>query len=320
MLQHAAEIDLDIDPIGPELKHFGRFTPAAMRARLRELYEERPDVEVLRHLTDLKGMLSWAQSVGVCTDPQLAALTAPIAPLEIRQITAASDPAMFLYTGWHDLMCFLTIHGRRTVLSRDPVRVLDFGCGGGRLLRYFVPVTDHWDAVGVEVNRAMATWCDSALAGTRTLHISTEPPIPLPDRSFDFIYSFSVFSHLDDASATAWRHELTRLLEPGGLLVVTKHGIPSLRWIQRSPRHQHEFGIEPEHAAEIEAQILADGSAFVPYPRHAQLTTEVGAHYGNTFITADHVHRRWPSDELEILAHRQGGLRSHDIIVARRRL
>ncbi len=45
-----------------------------------------------------------------------------------------------------------------------------------------------------------------------------------PDRSFDLVYSLSVFTHLTESVGLAWIEELTRVLKPGGHLVITTHG------------------------------------------------------------------------------------------------
>src|SRR5262249_52993858 len=57
------------------------------------------------------------------------------------------------------------------------------------------------------------------------------PPTPLPAESFDFIYAFSVFSHLGEAPHLRILEELRRLLRPGGLLVVTTRPRDWFSWV-----------------------------------------------------------------------------------------
>jgi SAM-dependent methyltransferase len=44
------------------------------------------------------------------------------------------------------------------------------------------------------------------------------------DQSFDLIYAFSVFTHLDVAAQKAWLDEFRRILRPGGNLLLSVHG------------------------------------------------------------------------------------------------
>ena len=45
-----------------------------------------------------------------------------------------------------------------------------------------------------------------------------------PNQSFDLVYAFSVFTHLDIKAQKAWRDELRRILRPRGILLLTVHG------------------------------------------------------------------------------------------------
>src|SRR5207244_7454476 len=51
-----------------------------------------------------------------------------------------------------------------------------------------------------------------------------EPPLPYPDEHFDFLYAFSVFTHLSVELARRWIIELRRVVKPDGLLWFTIHG------------------------------------------------------------------------------------------------
>jgi SAM-dependent methyltransferase len=51
-----------------------------------------------------------------------------------------------------------------------------------------------------------------------------QPPLPYPDHAFDFLYAFSVFTHLSAELAHEWLSELQRVVKPGGLIWFTLHG------------------------------------------------------------------------------------------------
>ena len=49
-----------------------------------------------------------------------------------------------------------------------------------------------------------------------------------PDGALDLVYAISIWSHFDADAGLRWFDEMHRLLRPGGLLVVTTHGLSSL--------------------------------------------------------------------------------------------
>lgn len=108
----------------------------------------------------------------------------------------------------------------------DRVRVLEWGCGPGRVLRHLdrIPGFGLVDRTGTDYNAASIEWCRSALQGIDFERNSLEPPLPLEAESFDCVYAISIFTHLSERNHHAWVHELLRVLKPGGLLIFTTHG------------------------------------------------------------------------------------------------
>lgn len=100
-------------------------------------------------------------------------------------------------------------------------RILDFGCGAGRLLRHLLPEARAGEVEGCDIDAASIDWIESALSPPLTVWQSSEaPPLPRPDGHYDLVIALSVFSHLG-ANWPAWLIELHRVLKPGGLLVAT---------------------------------------------------------------------------------------------------
>jgi 2-polyprenyl-3-methyl-5-hydroxy-6-metoxy-1,4-benzoquinol methylase len=103
----------------------------------------------------------------------------------------------------------------------DQPRVLDFGCGWGRVTRLFLKDTPGDRIVGidcmasaVETSRATNPWVRFEL-------VEPLPPTELPSGAFDLVTCYSVFSHLSEPAHDQWLSELHRLLAPGGLMVAT---------------------------------------------------------------------------------------------------
>jgi len=103
-------------------------------------------------------------------------------------------------------------------------RILDFGCGCGRTLRWLLPAFPGVEFHGADVDRQAIDWCSRNLPTARFVCNGPLPPLPYPDCYFDAIYCLSVFTHLNEAAQDQWLAELVRLLTPDGSLLISVHG------------------------------------------------------------------------------------------------
>jgi SAM-dependent methyltransferase len=100
-------------------------------------------------------------------------------------------------------------------------RVLDFGCGSGRMIRWFCDVADRCEVWGVDIQEAHINWCQENLAPPfHFLTCTTLPHLPFEDRSFDLVFAASIFVSMAELR-DAWLLELRRVLAPGGKLYLT---------------------------------------------------------------------------------------------------
>ncbi len=142
--------------------------------------------------------------------------------------------ARLLVAGSPDIFGFLDL-GRlgfeciRETLERNgtPIGglkdVLDFGCGCGRVLRYWTVCADTrvW---GTDMNGYLVEACQRCVPFARIGKNSMAASLDYADQSFDLVYAFSVFTHMDIKAQQAWRDELRRILRPGGILLLSVHG------------------------------------------------------------------------------------------------
>jgi SAM-dependent methyltransferase len=295
-------------------------TPPRMRERIIELCQSDPAVTVLSYMLDPDRLLEWAHSIAVVHDELLQACVPPIPPLELRRITAAPDAEGFLWTGLTDLAQVFALHERfgsaRT--DRRP-RVLDFGCGCGRMTRY-LNLIESVEGYGLDVNPDLVSWCQQNLDRVHTVLDSERPPMPLPDQLFDLVYSLSIFTHLTQQRSQQWIDDIARIMAPGGVLIVTIHGYQALEIIRGSLVHQDMFGLDERSTRDLVTRLENERFVFTPYRAEVIEVAKAGADYGNSFIDQTYVSSHWNTAELEVLEHIPGGLRNwQDIVVLRRR-
>lgn len=95
-------------------------------------------------------------------------------------------------------------------------RVLDFGCGCGRTIRWFLRDAGAAEFHGVDVDVDAIAWCKVHLHRGHFLVNAPAPPLPYPDQYFDVVYCLSVFTHLSESMQNIWLAELKRILKAGG--------------------------------------------------------------------------------------------------------
>jgi len=106
----------------------------------------------------------------------------------------------------------------------DVERVLDFGCGCGRTLRWLMESYPATHFYGADVYADAIDWCARNLPDGAFVNSKPEPPLPFESSYFDVVYCFSVFTHLDERMQDMWLIEIKRILKPGGIVILTVHG------------------------------------------------------------------------------------------------
>jgi SAM-dependent methyltransferase len=180
------------------------------------------------------------------------------------------------------------VHGNGPLVSS---RILDFGCGWGRLTRMLAkdlepgllhgcdPVEDI-----LEVSRS--TGVPANLARSEFL------PEKLPfEDGFDLVFAFSVFTHISEAAHLASLEAIHGGLNPGGLFVVT---VRPPAYIDLNPLMQPAVDrLGPDRMAELRKSRYL----FVPHETdgHPQFDAADGdpMSYGETVITLPYIREKW---------------------------
>lgn len=118
---------------------------------------------------------------------------------------------------------FMEAAGRHGI-SQSLNRILDWGCGCGRVTAHLMSIQDDPEVLGCDIDPFAIEWCNRHLQEGEFAVLGPLPPAPYPDAHFDLIVSFSVFTHLARDVQHAWLQEMHRLLSPGGLFLATING------------------------------------------------------------------------------------------------
>lgn len=109
-------------------------------------------------------------------------------------------------------------------LLQDYHRVLDFGCGWGRILLHLADVARDMEVYGVDVDAEAIAWTQRHIPYAEVSVNQPMPPLHFPSEYFDLVFSHSVLTHLDEEYQDAWLAELRRVSKPEGIVLLTVHG------------------------------------------------------------------------------------------------
>lgn len=102
-------------------------------------------------------------------------------------------------------------------------RILDFGCGPGRVISALKDMHPEAELFGSDIDGEAIGWARANLADVGDFRVNgPNPPLPFADETFDLVYSISTFTHLPEDMQHGMLAELRRILKPSGVLLTTK--------------------------------------------------------------------------------------------------
>lgn len=166
----------------------------------------------------------------------------PLPPSRLRvRVIAQTDPEVFLASGasdCHELTTLWEAHG--LPVSEAP-RILDFGCGCGRVIRHW-PTDTGIEIHGSDHDTELIDWIRAELPFVRSNVNALAPPLPYEEGTFGMVYSISVFTHLTEELGEAWMREMHRIIQPGGLLLFSILAERNLNRLRPRERDTYDAG------------------------------------------------------------------------------
>jgi SAM-dependent methyltransferase len=190
-------------------------------------------------------------------------------------------------------------------------RILDFGCGCGRIVRWMKELADGRTIAGTDIDARAIAWASSNLSFARFEVNEALPPTRYRDGEFDLIVNHSVFTHLDERHQDLWLAELERITAPGGALVLSVHGAYSFQATERE--------LEPGSILRREWRARLERDGILHVTEDSFIGSSFPDFYHTTFHAPWYVLEHW-SRWFEVLAYLpRSSLGHQDQVVLRRR-
>lgn len=208
--------------------------------------------------------------------------------------------------------------------DKDP-RVMDFGCGWGRITRTFLSVTPADHITGSDVRQDAVDQAGDLAPNLSFVMMDPRPPAPqFADNAFDLVVGYSVFSHLAEDVAQSWITEFGRIVSPGGLVcITTRPRVHLLNAKGQTANAANLTGHLKQYATMLEdfdaaiARYDAGEFVYVPTGGGGTLTPDF---FGEAVVPQSYVEKHWQKDfELIEWIDKFSDVGSQPILILRRK-
>jgi SAM-dependent methyltransferase len=210
---------------------------------------------------------------------QTSLTTDPVPPVELIQQVGGQAEADYRAVGQEFFDIFVRYGG-----IKPTDRVLDVGCGCGRMAWALTRFLTSGTFEGFDITPEAIEWCQRNITSQfphfrfqlADLHNAAYNPhakgqardyhFPYPDRSFDFTFLTSVFTHMLPQDLEHYAREITRTLKPRGRAVITFFILNDeserlLKEDQGRLSFQHSYA-----GGQVRVQDLSNPEAAIAYP------------------------------------------------------
>jgi SAM-dependent methyltransferase len=248
----------------------------------------------------------------------------PTPPAELmRRVAHTEDPLFFKIGGLKTFGEFTDVLNRYRELG-SVRRLLDWGCGCGRVTVHFLSEPNMPEVFGCDIDPDAIAWCRDHLQPGHFARIEPWPPTLYEDNMFDLVIAHSVFTHLHRSDQKVWLSEMRRIIAPGGLLLASTHGrfaarfaFPDVLHRDRSPRGLVRTLTDMVAGCHSSDEVFQDGIR--DEMTDATLTgVAPEGYYRSVFQTPEYTLQEW-SKYFEIVEYVERGMGNfQDFVVMKR--
>ncbi len=147
--------------------------------------------------------------------------------------------------------------------TMPPQRILDFGCGYGRVLRMLRAAWPHSVLVAADLEPDGLGFCMEHFDITGFRSQVRPKAVPLA-HGFDLIWVGSLITHLNEDAIMGYLSLFRHLLEPDGKLVFTSHGDFV---VNRLENEQFHYDLKPDQMQQVVASYRSTGFGYSDYTK-----------------------------------------------------
>ena len=198
-----------------------------------------------------------------------------------------------------DMYFSIEKYGKGLELSKKN-RILDFGCGCGRVISWLSYLYENSSFYGTDIDKEAISWCNDNISSIAKFSVNKNlPPFDYPNEYFSCVYSISVFTHLPEDMQIEWLKELHRITKKNGLLMLSIHG-------------EQLF---PDNQESLKNKFIRKGFF---YSVDQQGTDGLPDFYQTTFHTESYIKSKW-SEFFKIVDIVKNGVANHqDLVICRK--
>jgi SAM-dependent methyltransferase len=238
----------------------------------------------------------WLNTEGVRRNAKLRSLLPGMPDGSIQELYTGNKGDTTL---WEAFLYYRTFKEQYAKYKGDlssAEKILDFGCGWGRVIRFFLKDLEPSRIWGSDPVPEMIELCKQHNSWCNFQETNTYPPTSFADNSFDLIYSFSVFSHLAEHFHLNILSEILRILKPGGIYMTTTRNRGFIEYCESLRQRKDKNSLEPGNSSSLPAfpdtrksLSIYDNGEFC----HHSFNSEVWPYWGETAISRKYVLNNW---------------------------
>ena len=143
--------------------------------------------------------------------------------------------------------------------AQEPKRILDFGCGHGRVMRHLKVFFPDTEIIGTEVIESCVAYCNASFGAKTFLSSPSFLNLP-PNLNADVIWAGSVYTHISAKRFKKLLKYFSESLKTGGIAVITTHGRKTEEYMPT-----HGYGLSAVKAKVVLAQYNLFGFGYADY-------------------------------------------------------